>query len=221
MLKSLLLAITFALCSTTVVAEPSDLNPIRFIPDSGVTYDEETHTMYVEGYTNIIQETAMYRVIRNNDVLVVVMSGPGGDYYAGLRMGKLIQSEGLIVIIPENEACISACAFMALAGERVILNDNSSLMFHTPYVTHVPVGQTILEIVSGFAGAYNDMAEYLVSVNVPLDFGGYLIDFTSPCKFITIDKQSAINNLMTGDDVTTQRMFEYTIQDLCLTPLMR
>lgn len=223
MFKSLMVVITLALASTTAaVAEPTDMETSEVLyRGTGVSYDETNHTATIRGSTTSTQATALSHLVRENDVIVVTMFGPGGDFYAGLRMGRMLQREGVVVIIPKNTSCISACAFMALAGERVILHENSTLLFHTPYVTHVPVGVTILDIVNNFAGAYYDMTSYLVDVNIPLPFGRYLIDSTSPCKFIAITEQESINQLMTGDDVTSRRIFSYTIEDLCNPPPRR
>jgi hypothetical protein len=217
MLKALVTAAaTLALTCTVALAEPTDMEaPEVLYGGTGVSYDETSHTVTIVGSTTSTQAFALSRLARDKDIIVVIMSGPGGDFYAGLRIGRLLQREGVIVIIPKDTTCISACAFIALAGERVILHENSALMFHTPYVTHVPVGLTILDIVNHFAGAYHDMTSYLVSVNIPLPFGRSLIDVTSPCKFVTVSSQEAINKLMTGDSLTVNRNFDYEIQDLC------
>ena len=86
---------------------------------AAVVYNDTTKNLTITGRTNNFQASSVYRYLRDNDVLTVTLQGEGGDYYAGLRLGRLIEAEGSVVIIPTNQRCVSACAFAALATLQV------------------------------------------------------------------------------------------------------
>ena len=147
MIKTLALAAGLALAA---------MSPAK----ASVVYDEITKNLVVSGNTTNYQATEVYRYMRDNDVLTVTLSGNGGEYYAGLRLGRLIEKEGSAVIIPAETTCVSACAFAALGADKIIVD--GELWFHTPFLMIVPTNVTILEITQMFGRAYVDMATYLV-----------------------------------------------------------
>ena len=145
--------------------------------------------------------------MRNNDVLSVTLSGNGGEYYAGLRLGNMIKKEGSVVIIPAGRTCVSACAFAALGSDRAIVD--GELWFHAPYLTLVPTNVTILEITQMFGRAYVDMASYLVSVGVPVSFGHDLLVQTTTNKFIVIDDGYQIERMRVTEVPWGKALYEY------------
>jgi hypothetical protein len=217
MFKSVLTAIAVALVATTSFASASDqradMELMYKSGDRSVRYEPLTHTVVISGPTTSKQSIALYNVLKDKTVATIVMYGPGGDFYAGLRMGEMIANANVTVVIPEGKSCISACSFMAIAGERIILD--GTLEFHAPYFSSVPVGVTILDIAQRFGVGYIDMATYLVKHGYTTNFARKLLKDTSPCKFIIVDKQKGIDDLSTGKDSTSSRSFYYTIKDNC------
>jgi hypothetical protein len=217
MFKSILTAITVAIFATTSIAEVShqraDVQAMFNSGDRSVVYDSVTKTVTISGTTTRRQSIALFKIMQEKTVTTVIMYGPGGDFYAGLRMGNMIQNAGAIVIIPEGKSCVSACSFMALAGSRIILD--GKLEFHAPYFTSVPTGVTILDIAQKLGEGYIDMARYLIKNGYSAHFALKLLKDTSPCKFIVIDEQVGIDDLSTGINLYGQRSFKYTIKDNC------
>ena len=74
--------------------------PIRAYAD--VTYTKETHTVSISGYTTHEQADKLYQILKNNEVTTAFLSGPGGDYYAGLKMGDMLANEGLTTIVKKG-----------------------------------------------------------------------------------------------------------------------
>lgn len=158
-----------------------------------VTYNDATKSMTITGQTSNNQVKQVYLIMREHDVLTVAISGQGGDYYAGLSLGKLIDKEGSTVIIPAGEAAVSAAAFAALGANKIIVD--GELWFHVPFFTQVPTGVTILEITQMFGRAYVDMSRYLIRMGIPVSFGHDLMVRTTPSKFVVIDDGAQIDRM--------------------------
>jgi hypothetical protein len=217
MFKSVLTAIALTIIATNSYADASeqrvDMEAMFNSGDKSVQYEPLTHTVTISGVTTNKQSIALYNTLKDKTVANIILYGPGGDFYAGLRMGRMIAKTKVTVIIPEGKSCISACSFMALAGDRIILD--GKLKFHAPYFSSVPTAVTLLDITQKFGVGYIDMATYLVKHGYTTNFARKLLKDTSPCKFIVIDKQKAIDDLSTGKDSTSPRSFYYTIRDNC------
>jgi hypothetical protein len=180
---------------------------------ASVSYDSTTRSLTLSGPTTLSQVQTAYLVMRSNEVLTVIMSGPGGNYYAGMALGGVIRESRADVIIPEGVACVSACAFAALGGERVIVD--GELWFHTPYLTMAPTNMTILEITQEFGKAYLDMSVYLSKMGVSILFANDIMDRSSTCKFIVIDDGAEITKLRSGEFPHTRTGYNYKILDKC------
>ena len=172
-----------------------------------VVYNDLNKNLTITGRTTNFQATAIYRHLRDHEVLTVTMQGQGGDYYAGLRIGRLIEAEGSIVIIPANQRCVSACAFAALGGDRVIVD--GELWFHTPYLRSVPTTVTLLEIAQMFGRAYVDMTSYLAMMGIPMSFGHDLLVRTTTSKFVVIDDGSQIDRIRATETLWSKAIYEY------------
>lgn len=192
MLKYLIAAITLAVASPAAAL---------------VVYDETTKNLAVSGTTTNYQASAVYRYMRDNDVLSVTLSGNGGEYYAGIRLGRLIKAEGSTVIIPAEKTCVSACAFAALGGDKIIVD--GELWFHAPYLTLVPTNVSILEITQMFGRAYVDMSIYLARVGVPMSFGYDILVQTTTGKFIVIDDGYQIDRMRATEAIWGKAVYEY------------
>jgi hypothetical protein len=178
MLKYILAAITTLIVSTAY---------------ADVTYNKDTHTVSISGYTTHEQADKLYHIFKDNEVAVAILSGPGGDYYAGLKMGNMIANEKLTVIVKERTACISACAFMALAGEKIVVD--GSVWFHAPYFSQAPTDVTMLQLAHKFGEGYIDMATYLLKRGTSIYFARQIITQTSKCKFIVMTGGEALMDL--------------------------
>ena len=174
---------------------------------SAVIYDEATKSLEVTGVTTNYQANKVYKAMKDKDVLPIALSGAGGNYYAGLRIGALIKDEGSIVIIPLGTTCVSACAFAALGGDKVIID--GELWFHTPYLSNVPTDKTLLEIAQMFGRAYVDMTSYLARMDIPMSFGHDLLVRTTRSKFVVIDDGGQIDRMRATEALWVKAIYEY------------
>jgi len=198
MLKYILAAITSLIVSTAY---------------ADVTYNKDTHTVSISGYTTHEQADKLYQIFKKNDVATVVMSGPGGDYYAGLKMGDMIAHEGVTVIVKERTTCVSACAFMALAGEKIIVDGR--VMFHAPYFQQAPTDVTLLQLAHKFGEGYIDMAAYLLKRGSSIQFARQIITQTTYCKFIAVDSGEAMHDIKSAGSSTTMVYYKNLIVNKC------
>jgi len=198
MLKYILAAITSLIVSTAY---------------ADITYNKDTHTVSMSGYTTHEQADKLYQILKKNEVATAVLSGPGGDYYAGLKMGDMLAREGLTVIVKENTTCISACAFMALAGEKIIVD--GKVMFHAPYFSQAPTDVTLLELAQKSGEGYIDMARYLLNRGSSIYFARQIITQTSKCKFIAVDSGEAMMDIKSAGSSTTMIYYKNLIINQC------
>ena len=75
--------------------------------------------------------------------VVACLSGPGGSYLEGIKMGEVFANYGVATLVPDNKTCESACAIAFLggkaccdaAGKPVVqryLYPGSKIGFHAP-----------------------------------------------------------------------------------------
>jgi len=174
---------------------------------SAVVYDDTTKSLAITGKTTKFQAIMVYLAMRDNDVLTVTIFGEGGDYYSGLNIGRYIKEEGSVVIIPAGKRAVSAAAFAALGGSKVVVD--GELWFHTPYLTMVPTNVTILEITQMFGRAYVDMSSYLAQVGIPISFGHDLLVRTTTSKFVVIDDGEQIDRMRATEVLWSKAIYEY------------
>lgn len=72
--------------------------------------------------------------VKNNQSWMVFLDGPGGSLHEAMQMGLLIHKLKYDTVAYRG-VCSSACAYIWLAGERVIidLDNNAKVGFHAPY----------------------------------------------------------------------------------------
>jgi len=164
--------------------------------EAKVDYNPETFQMSITGATVWGDWTTAYRVLKENEVISVVLWGPGGNARAGAALAKLIRKHSLVAIVPENTRCISACAAMAAAATSTIVN--GEVWFHGPYLSGVPA------IVSP-----SDYARLVSNLNIEWAFlfedWGYGRQFyrwmvlqTSPCRLFVVNNTEAFAALKEG-----------------------
>jgi len=156
------------------------------VANAAVIYDEPTKSLRITGVSTMHQTTEVWKALEEHEVDTVYMEGPGGDYYAGLSLGRTLRKAEVRVIIPSGKACISACAFAALGAKEVFVD--GELWFHVPFTRGVDAGATIREITQNYGVAYLHMAEYLVEMMeddaAAFRFAEQLLKLTSVCKFV-------------------------------------
>lgn len=164
---------------------------------SDVNYDPDTHTMEISGFTTSEMAVEVFIIMSREEVASVIIEGPGGDYTSGLYIGNRIREEGSTVIIREGTTCVSACAFSALGGSKIILS--GELLFHTPFMPLVPSAVTILDIAQRHGEAYAEMLFYFHDNGYSMAFGLHLIKNTSPCRFVVITDIESIEKIRSAD----------------------
>lgn len=183
MIKSIIAAIALVASSTFAYAKTTDAE-MKAYANHGVYFDKLTGVMTVRGATTQTMSGLVMMTLLREDVLVVNMAGPGGDFYAGLSIGRSIAAEGASVLISEGKECVSACAFAAVGADK--LSIQGKLLFHVPYKMGYRNNVTLQDVAQDAGVAYFDMTRYLVQVKLPLLFARELLAGTSPCKFIEV-----------------------------------
>jgi len=145
----------------------------------------EEGRLYVSGSTTMEQVDEVENILLQNDVELVVLSGPGGLMFAALKLGYLINEHELLVLVDEGTVCISACAIAAMGSGLPLIN--GAMYLHRPYLLEVNPQLAMRELIAQSMVVGVIVHEYLVSVaEVPYDF---VIDFlteTDECTYIKI-----------------------------------
>jgi hypothetical protein len=68
-----------------------------------------------------------------HDLVTVMLSGPGGNLVAGLRIGEAIHNRGWSTAVDANSTCESACGFIWIAGVTRGASKTSHIGFHAAY----------------------------------------------------------------------------------------
>jgi len=152
---------------------------------AGVSYNAKTKVATVHGVTASAQWVGLNRILASYEVRGLEMFGPGGDYYAGLALGRLIAEHNLMVTIPEGKECTSACAFAALGSPKVYVDGR--LLLHRGYFRGVSTMVTLDEFARLNSVGHHDGTKYLIEMGYTFNFAKMVIADTSPCKFIVID----------------------------------
>jgi hypothetical protein len=180
---------------------------------SGVNFDNTTKVLTLSGETTRPQSLKVWKVLNDEDVRTVVLSGTGGDFYAGIYIGRQFKKHNVTIVVPEGAECISACAFIAMSDKDLVLD--GSLLFHVPYRRIMYTNKTMLETAQEYGVAYFDMAIYLVEMGAPLPFGKQLLARTSTCKFYSVTEAKQFKKLMTPDKPTTHVWIKHDMVDRC------
>ncbi len=167
--------------------------------NADVKYDPGTRSVTISGPTTTYQYNQVYKVFTDNAVDTVYMWGPGGEFYAGLSIGRIINDANVRLIVPYGKECVSSCAFAAIAADRVHID--GAMLFHRPFLIHVPTMTTVEDIAAHFGVAYLDMAGYLIDVmgDDGLQFAKRIIKDTSPCRFLSATNVDDPMNAATVD----------------------
>ncbi len=80
-------------------------------------------------------------LLRNPQVAVLQLTGPGGDMLQAQRLSQMIAARGLTTYVPLE--CVSACAELFLAGARRYLAPDAALGFHRVWVVGLGPGSEL------------------------------------------------------------------------------
>ena len=65
---------------------------------------------------------------------VVRLSGPGGNVYSAVEIGKMVWTRGYTTLVNRQDGgCGSACTIIWLSGRKSAIQANAILAFHTAY----------------------------------------------------------------------------------------
>mgnify|MGYP000427496864 CR=1 FL=1 len=164
-----------------------------------VTYTEETRSLVISGPTSSYQSVMVARAFANHKVDTVYMWGPGGEFYAGLDIGRRIKNSGARVIVPSGAECISACALASMGANGVEVD--GVILFHKPFAISVPSMVTIDEIAGHHGVAYLDMTQYIYDMlgDAGIQFARHLVANTTPCLFLSVSSNSDAISVSKGE----------------------
>lgn len=153
---------------------------------AAVIYEPETNTLEISGQNDSLQLLLVRTVLAKSQVDTVFMWGPGGSFYAGLSMGRMLKEHGAPrIIVPAGKDCVSACAFIAMSSDRVLIDGR--MLFHRPYVRQVPAGLSIDDLSAKYGEVYLHAVAYAVEMGFSFDFAALVIAKTSPCVFFVVE----------------------------------
>jgi hypothetical protein len=66
--------------------------------------------------------------------VVIVLSGPGGNLFAGLSIGEKIKSRGWGTFVASHSECASVCGLIWLAGSPRLIGETGKVGFHAAYI---------------------------------------------------------------------------------------
>lgn len=165
---------------------------------SGYNKPVRTKGLLISGSNTTLQVSRAIKELEEKEISTVFMYGPGGLYYAGLRLGEAIKEANVRVIIPKGKRCVSACAFASLGGREVL--SDGEVWFHVPFRQGVSTNKTLMELGREDGVAFLDMTEYLAKVTEDskwaFEFSKRLLRQTSYCKFLTKTDSDAAYKLI-------------------------
>jgi hypothetical protein len=100
--------------------------------ENGTTISGD-YFVHVSGKIEWGDENTFERITTGDRTDIVVLSGPGGNEFAGIMIGENIRDRHFLTIVAKNDVCASACAFAWLGGEKRFVWRSSYLGFHAAY----------------------------------------------------------------------------------------
>ena len=67
--------------------------------------------------------------------VVVILSGPGGNLFAGLSIGETIKSRGWGTFVVSHSECASVCGLIWVAGSPRFIGETGKVGFHAAFTT--------------------------------------------------------------------------------------
>ena len=161
-----------------------------------VEYIPETKIVEISNVTTTYSALQFFNILQENEVSAVLLSGPGGNAVAGLEIGKLLRKHDLTVVIPDGKVCVSACAFAALGGTRIIVG--GELWFHGPFLPSIPTTESAHGYGNRLSAFNIKVSRYLLDMGINLEFYEKVLENTSQCKLLVLDESSLIDKIKIG-----------------------
>lgn len=170
------------------------------------------NVLYISGQTTTLQAARVTAALESYDIDRVVLQGPGGDFLAGLTIGHAIAREGAVVQILTGTRCISACAFSAMGGRRLMVG--GELLFHRPFLRYVDTSETIDRTVQRSETVGVLMASYGLQMGYDLRFIYDVARHTAPCDFIVVRSPREMEQFRNSNP-SLNVTYSYTTTQLC------
>ena len=111
---------------------------------------------------------------------VLELASMGGSVTASLAIGRLARERGMKTVVPRNTYCLSACAFVWVAGEERVVKKGGIIGFHRPW--HLRDGKVI-------PGATGRVRVYFKELGLSEEVIGHLL--APPETFYYLDAVAA------------------------------
>lgn len=155
------------------------------------------NVLYVRGTTTQYQFRLVQEQLSKGDIRRVVLSGRGGDLMAGFAIGMAIKEAGVPTQITSGTECVSACAYAALGGTKVLIG--GKLLFHRGYIPQVPVMVTLDKLAQVNQRIAVMSTHYLIRMGYSTMMSYQIAAVTSPCRFMMVDSTIALRNAKSTD----------------------
>jgi hypothetical protein len=120
--------ILFAIACASVGASPSISAEIQH-DEIG----EDLSLIFLTGELELGDEEIFIDRAVDMERAIVVFHSPGGNLFAGLRIGEAIRLKGFMTWVPDGYECASACALAWLGGRVRYLSPEGRIGFHAAF----------------------------------------------------------------------------------------
>lgn len=173
----------------------------------------EGTTLTISGNTTRVQAAQVQQVLKRNDVERIVMWGNGGDFFSGLAIGLMIKESEATVQIPSGTRCVSACAFAAIASEKIMVG--GELWFHKAYRPSYGPLESLEDIDKDGQRIGITLSYYAYKLDLPLRFMFEVVGTTTSCKFLVIDSTRSARALQAASFDTDDFRYQRGYIDTC------
>lgn len=173
----------------------------------------EGKTLTISGNTTRVQAVLVEQALKRNDVERIVMWGNGGDFFSGLAIGIMIKESGATVQIPTGARCVSACAFAAIAAEKIMVG--GELWFHKAYRPSYNTLESLEDIDQDGQRIGITLSYYAYKLDLPLRFMFEVVGTTTSCKFLVIDSTLSARALQAASFDTNNFRYKRSYADTC------
>ena len=112
----------------------------------------------------------------------LALSSEGGDVAEAYRVAAVIDQVGVVTLIPNNAACVSACSLIWIAGDHRLMGATATLGFHSCHdaVTREPLDR-----------CNDEMATFAMRQGIAYGTIAAFTTLVSPDGMLVLDKTQA------------------------------
>jgi hypothetical protein len=149
--------------------------------------------MILDDYKRLVEKVREYPNTR-----ALYLDSSGGYSRSGFLLGEVIRRLNLNVIIHEDDACWSACAWAAIGGKTVTIKGR--LGFHRSYVK--PTKQLSTEEIDDlvqagqFVGSY--LTHYTLRMGYHIELATGVVTYTSKYNYLVFKNTASLKLLKRG-----------------------